>query len=654
MSNGPPEHIPMVPMNVGYLVLFPHSTLTLALRIAEIPNTELDLLMNSEFVMITPYLPPNQCFPTGVIGRISSSPKITQELMKIEFTGLFRANYEINTPPNTMSITLVKWKKHKEIFSKDGQEDEIMREEIKYLKILFQSALTRFSLKPKKKEAKLTLRRAQKAVTFLQPQNPTPLASTIDKVMNLLNVVAIKDAQGGILNTVPFSLQILGEERVLSRLYSLNQLLNTINIFLATPQSIPPHTANDERDQTQETIASLANTLLYDQTTVATDETIEDTLELPDDLEVQSILEMRDFLKSRIVGQERPIKSIVRAFNLAKAGLQIKDRPLLVEWWAGPSGVGKTELAYALSEFLWQKEKNALARPETVGVPFTTKQTIRPPFIKVSCGMFGGENNHGTANLIGSPVGYYGSKSSHNAQSPIFSPKNFPANRITILLFDEIEKAFLNSRDHGTGLLGILLDLLDKGKLVNNWGEEVDFRSTIVIFTSNIGSLKIVQSAKDSAYGFKTQKIGIFRSFTAVEKLNARIYKETKTEYETHIPMELRTRVNRFTVFRFLSDENYRAIIAREFSLLDPEMKRLEIKLEVADEVVEWILQEIKAEEGVRKLKDFLQKEVLESLARANNLRKLRKGKTYQACLAGNQKDAIDEDSERKIIFKII
>jgi ATP-dependent Clp protease ATP-binding subunit ClpA len=333
-----------------------------------------------------------------------------------------------------------------------------------------------------------------------------------------------------------------------------------------------------------------------------------------------------------------------------KAGFNTPSRPLLVVFFAGPTGVGKTEMAYALSDFLWVSEKNALKESKKKGryVPFNEKEIIEPPIIEVDCGEFAGSLSHGVSNLIGSPAGYVGSKGTgKGAQPPVFNPQNFPKNRIKVLLLDEIEKAFINSRDNGAEIMGVLMKILDKGKLVNNWEEEVDFTRTIIIFTSNIGSVEIMKSAEDPKIGFGA---GIKRkdlSDKAIEQLNEKIYDVTKREYEKLFRPEFRNRINRFIAFHFLSSAEYIAIIKKEFAeIVEKRARELGFAIELSTEILDWFLNEIKGEEGVRKLRDFMQKEISEPIAKAYNLKKLKAGKTYivkiKAVPVPNDKDKVE------------
>lgn len=359
----------------------------------------------------------------------------------------------------------------------------------------------------------------------------------------------------------------------------------------------------------------------------------DDRIVLPDDVESPPIVRLKSFLRSRVIGQERAVTEVSRAFNIALAGLSRPERPLLVEFWAGPTSVGKTEMALSLAKFLEECEREILADAKKSGkpAPFTEKDIALPPIEIVDCGMFSGSLSHGISNLIGSPTGYVGSKEDNRngpPRPPILNDKRFPSNRIMVLLLDEFEKAVVDSRDNGAEIIGILMKILDKGELFNNWGQRVLFDRTVVIFTSNIGSAKIVEAAENAGIGFKADDR---HSESGVRVLNDQVYAGTKKEYEKIFSPEFRNRIHRFIAFRFLSDAEYRLIIQKEFrDIRERAQKEVQVDLELAEETVEWFLPQIHVKEGVRKLRDWMDKEIVEPLSRAHNLKWLKVGKTYR------------------------
>src|SRR5260221_4010086 len=168
--------------------------------------------------------------------------------------------------------------------------------------------------------------------------------------------------------------------------------------------------------------------------------------------EVQKLLTMEDRLRRRVVGQDQAVQAVSDAIRRARAGLQDPNRPLASFMFLGPTGVGKTELARALAEFLFDDER-ALVR------------------IDMSEYM----EKHSVSRLIGAPPGYVGYEEGGQLTEAV---RRRP---YSVVLFDEIEKA------HGD-VFNVLLQLLDDGRLTDGQGRTVDFRNTVVIMTSNLGS----------------------------------------------------------------------------------------------------------------------------------------------------------------------
>ncbi len=502
------------------------------------------------------------------------------------------------------------------------------------------------------------------------------ISQVIDAIMNLLNHLEIGGGDGFDMS-MP-SVIIFQEEDTLKRLMLCIGLLDKLlhgeiiekppekrgrdGHKIRKPDDDPVKIAT--HDQKIVSRKELVNVIFYDEAAppdnTDPDETAE--LDIPESTDPPIIAKSREFLSGRVIGQDRAIRTIVRSFNLAKAGIFPKEGPLLILYCAGPSRVGKTETAFALGDMLWQLEKDVLARAKEKGqkLPFSEEDIASPPLIKIDCGLLAGSLTHGASNLIGAPAGFVGSKGTgKSAQPPILSPKNFPSNRIRVLLFDEFEKAILQSRDYGAELIGILVNMLDKGILVNNWGDEVSFHLTIVIFTSNLGTKEIMDKAEDPKIGFGRGTKRKHLTEEEIEKLNDRIYESTREIYEKTFPQEFRNRITRFIVYRFLTYLDYRAIIAKEFAYFQKVIKeQCGIEVVLSEDAVQWMLSEIRAEEGVQKLRIFMEKEIADPLARAHNLGRLKRGKTYevytkQKPVKRNGKNGEDGDSETKAVFKI-
>src|SRR5207244_1938143 len=168
--------------------------------------------------------------------------------------------------------------------------------------------------------------------------------------------------------------------------------------------------------------------------------------------EIQKLLKMEERLHQRVIGQDEAINAVSNAIRRARAGLQDPHRPLGSFIFLGPTGVGKTELARALAEFLFDDEQ-AMTR------------------IDMSEYM----EKHAVARLVGAPPGYVGYEEGGQLTEAV---RRRP---YAVILFDEIEKAHPD-------VFNILLQLLEDGRLTDGQGRTVDFRNTVVIMTSNLGS----------------------------------------------------------------------------------------------------------------------------------------------------------------------
>ena len=173
--------------------------------------------------------------------------------------------------------------------------------------------------------------------------------------------------------------------------------------------------------------------------------------------ESERLMKMEEHLHRRVIGQDEAVQRVSRAIRLARAGLQDPDRPIGSFMFLGPTGVGKTELAKALAEFLFDDERNVIR-------------------IDMSEYM----EKHAVSRLIGAPPGYIGHDEGGQLTEAV---RRRP---YSVVLFDEIEKAHQD-------VFNILLQVLDDGRLTDSKGRTVDFRNTILILTSNVGSKYILE-----------------------------------------------------------------------------------------------------------------------------------------------------------------
>ena len=168
--------------------------------------------------------------------------------------------------------------------------------------------------------------------------------------------------------------------------------------------------------------------------------------------EVQKLLQMEERLHQRVIGQDEAIAAVANAIRRARAGLQDPNRPLGSFMFLGPTGVGKTELARALAEFLFDDEQ---------------------AMVRIDMSEY--QEKHTVSRMIGAPPGYIGYDEAGQLTEAV---RRRP---YTVVLFDEIEKAHPE-------VLNVMLQLLDDGRLTDSKGRTVDFKNTVVIMTSNLGS----------------------------------------------------------------------------------------------------------------------------------------------------------------------
>ena len=175
--------------------------------------------------------------------------------------------------------------------------------------------------------------------------------------------------------------------------------------------------------------------------------------------EIQKLLKMEERLHERVVGQDEAISAVANAIRRARAGLQDPNRPLGSFIFLGPTGVGKTELARALAEFLFDDEH---------------------AMIRIDMSEY--QEKHTVSRLIGAPPGYVGYEEAGQLTEAVRRRRPY-----AVVLFDEIEKAHPE-------VLNVMLQLLDDGRLTDGKGRTVDFKNAVVIMTSNVGSHFIAEA----------------------------------------------------------------------------------------------------------------------------------------------------------------
>ncbi|UCF67146.1 MAG: ATP-dependent Clp protease ATP-binding subunit [Acidobacteriota bacterium] len=261
--------------------------------------------------------------------------------------------------------------------------------------------------------------------------------------------------------------------------------------------------------------------------------------------EMERLLKMEDHLHRRVVGQHEAISALSRAIRRSRAGLKNPQRPVGSFVFLGPTGVGKTELAKSLAEFLFGNER-AMVR-------FDMSEYME---------------KHAVAKMIGSPPGYVGHEEGGQLTERI---KRQP---YSVVLLDEIEKAHPD-------VLNILLQVLDDGLITDAYGDSVDFKNAIIIMTSNIGSAALDNKAR---LGFPPSKKDVEQDRKGRRET---VFQELKRT----LPPEFINRIDELIVFDSLSDEELLEITRMMIVQLNETLADRGIRLVPKEEVYGWIVE---------------------------------------------------------------
>jgi ATP-dependent Clp protease ATP-binding subunit ClpB len=284
--------------------------------------------------------------------------------------------------------------------------------------------------------------------------------------------------------------------------------------------------------------------------------------------EKDKLLHLEEELHKRVVGQHEAIESISDAVRRSRAGLQDVKRPIGSFIFLGTTGVGKTELAKALADFLFNNE-NAMTRID----------------------MSEYQERHAVSRLIGSPPGYVGYEEGGQLTEAV---RRKP---YSVVLLDEIEKAHPD-------VFNILLQVLDDGRLTDNKGRTVNFKNTIVIMTSNIGS-HLIQENFD--------KLDEFNKDEVLAKTKNEVYEMLKKT----IRPEFLNRIDEVIMFEPLSRENVTEIVRIQFNKIKQQLAEQDVVISASEEAIDWLAQlGYDPHFGARPVKRVIQKQILNELSK--------------------------------------
>jgi ATP-dependent Clp protease ATP-binding subunit ClpB len=286
--------------------------------------------------------------------------------------------------------------------------------------------------------------------------------------------------------------------------------------------------------------------------------------------ELEKLAYMEKELSKKVIGQDDAIKSVSNAIRRSRAGISEENRPIGSFIFLGPTGVGKTELAKTLAEFLFND----------------TKSLVRLDMSEYM-------ESHSTAKMIGSPPGYIG----HDEGGQL--TEIIRRRPYSVILFDEIEKAHPQ-------VFNILLQILDDGRLTDSKGRIVNFNNTVIVMTSNVGSEIIYRM---ESFGFQSERK---QDSVSENEMRSKIQASLKEQFKP----EFLNRIDDIIIFHPLDKKILSRIASLQLNLIQKRLDGKNIKIKVSNEVKSYITQKgFDPVYGARPLKRIIQNEILDELA---------------------------------------
>ncbi len=299
--------------------------------------------------------------------------------------------------------------------------------------------------------------------------------------------------------------------------------------------------------------------------------------------EAEKLLRMEDELRKRVIGQDEAIKKISEAIRRSRAGISYEDRPIGSFMFLGPTGVGKTELAKILAKFMFNDEK---------------------ALIRVDMSEY--MERHSVSKFIGAPAGYVGYEEGGQLTEQV---RHRP---YSIILFDEIEKAHPE-------VFNVMLQILDNGHLTDSKGRKVNFKNTVLIMTSNVGS-QFLRKAETLGFATKEEKEN-------EKKTEAEIKERIKKALEAKFKPEFLNRLDEIIIFNSLSRKDIEKIVKIQIDMVAERLKAKDIILKVSNSALSFLAKEgYNPYYGARPLKRLIQSKILNPVASLIIANKIKSG----------------------------